>query len=262
MVSLAYGSSSSVLSYPGCVVNGVKFLTHRRDINRTTQNCGVSVKGPDDQVYYGQVEDIYELIYGGNNSVFLFKCKWFKTNLQMEGRRRGVKQYKNQISICIKDVWYENEPFILASQAEQVFYVDDLYNGSEWKVVEHFGHRHIWDFPHADTDDAVIVQEIESSGIELFVELPNVDSMSWNEPSVPSVPSDIAMSDVRGIIEPTQDDFINDDEEDETLDQYVEENEDNEEGEDREGDDDDYDDGDDDDDMEDEGMRGISSDDE
>ena len=117
LVSLASGSSFSVRSYPGCVVNGVKFLTFNRDINRSTQNSGICVCGPDNLTYYGVLEDIYELSYINNNSVVLFKCKWFDTR---PGKKR-VQNYKNKKSVFVKDSWYENEPFILASQVEQVF---------------------------------------------------------------------------------------------------------------------------------------------
>lgn len=158
LVSLSFGSSFSVKSYPRCIVNGVKFLIQSQDIMRTTQNSGVFVRGRDNQVYYGILEDIYELTYARENYVILFKCKWFATN----PRKRRVLKYKNKLSIYIKDFWYQSEPFILASQAEQVFYIDELFNGPSWKVVEHLGHIHIWNFPHTDMVDVEAVQDVGS----------------------------------------------------------------------------------------------------
>ena len=32
--------------------------------------------------------------------------------------------------------WYKNDPFILTTQAQQIFYVNDPKFGSHWKVVE------------------------------------------------------------------------------------------------------------------------------
>ena len=104
-------------------------------------------------MFYGVLEDIYELSYLNDNSVTLFKCLWFDTR----PRKKRIQHYKNRISVFVKETWYENEPFILASQAEQVFYVDDLFNGPNWKVVEHFRHRHIWDISETDIDDVMIV---------------------------------------------------------------------------------------------------------
>ena len=47
LVSLSSGSSFSVRSYSGCVVNRVKFLTYNQDNNRNIQNSGICVHGPD-----------------------------------------------------------------------------------------------------------------------------------------------------------------------------------------------------------------------
>ena len=49
---------------------------------------------------------------------------------------------------------------------EPIFYVDDLFNGLNWKVVEHFGHRHIWDFLEEDVDEVMIVQNTKSRNVE------------------------------------------------------------------------------------------------
>ena len=215
--SLSSGSSFSCRSYPGCVVNGVKFLTRNRDMNRSTQNSGVCVRGPDNQMFYGVLEDIYELSYLNDNSVTLFKCLWFDTR---PGKKR-IQNYKNRVSVFVKETWYENEPFILASQAEQVFYVDDLFNGPNWKVVEHFRHRHIWDISEPDNDDVMIAQDTESKNIELVVELPEIDSFVLNRDDGAS---NVVTSDVDAIMKdksPVGDDFIND-EDDESLEEYVE----------------------------------------
>jgi len=128
---------------------------------------------------------------------------------------------QNRISVFVKETWYENEPFILASQAEQVFYVDDLFNGPNWKVVEHFRHRHIWDISEPDNDDVMIAQDTESTNIELVVELPEIDSFVSNRDDGSS---NVVTSDVDAIMKdksPVGDDFIND-EDDETLEEYVE----------------------------------------
>ena len=70
-------------------------------------------------MYYGVLEEIYELSYINDNSIIIFKCEWFNTH---PGKKR-VQQHKNRMSIFVKDLWYENEPFILASQEKQVFFM-------------------------------------------------------------------------------------------------------------------------------------------
>ncbi|TYK11925.1 uncharacterized protein E5676_scaffold177G00930 [Cucumis melo var. makuwa] len=46
--------------------------------------------------------------------------------------------------------WYVEEPIILATQAHQVFYLDDSKNGSNWKVVQVVQNKRIWDVPEVD----------------------------------------------------------------------------------------------------------------
>ncbi|GJX74158.1 hypothetical protein Tco_0312753 [Tanacetum coccineum] len=74
LFSLACGPISAC-TYPACIVNGVKFVVHERDILHTTQCSGVSTLGLDGEMYYGQLEEILELTYIGHRKVVLFRCK-------------------------------------------------------------------------------------------------------------------------------------------------------------------------------------------
>ncbi|GKA15580.1 hypothetical protein Tco_0695327 [Tanacetum coccineum] len=65
LFSLACGPISTC-TYPACIVNGVKFVVHERDILHTTQCSGVSTLGLDGMCNYGQLEEILELTYIGN----------------------------------------------------------------------------------------------------------------------------------------------------------------------------------------------------
>nr|XP_043619647.1 uncharacterized protein LOC122591444 [Erigeron canadensis] len=134
-------------SYTACIVNGVRLVVLSRDSHRTTQNSGVSTTGPDDTNYYGQLEDILELGYLDCYKVVLFRCKWFKTN--------NIKLCvtKNNItSISTQTEWFTNDQYILATQAEQVFYLNEPSKGGQrgqsnnyWKVVQEVNHRKIRD---------------------------------------------------------------------------------------------------------------------
>ena len=197
-------------------MNGVKFVAYKRDIRRKTQNSGVFVHGLQNEEYYGVLEEIFQLSYLNGNFVVLFKCRWFDN--------RKIKRYKNRTSIFVKDLRYETEPFILANQAKQVFYLDDLFNGPNWKVVEHFSHRHIWDIPEDALDvQPPIDQDNVSSTFNLTVEEPNIDTMTFNRADVEA--DVVVTSTIDQITElPVDDDFINDDIEliDETLEDYAE----------------------------------------
>ncbi|KAA0053293.1 CACTA en-spm transposon protein [Cucumis melo var. makuwa] len=62
----------------------------------------------------------------------------------------GVRSYDfltGYKSLNTSRFWYMEEPVILATQAHQVFYVDDPKNGSNWKVVQVIQNKRIWDVP-------------------------------------------------------------------------------------------------------------------
>lgn len=56
--ALACGSNFTIVSYPSCVINGVKFLTTEHDERVMTQNSGVCVLRTKNNTFYGQLEDI------------------------------------------------------------------------------------------------------------------------------------------------------------------------------------------------------------
>ena len=58
--------------------------------------------------------------------------------------------------------------------------MDDLFNRLNWKIVEHFRHRHIWDIPYTEADDSIVVQDTKSMNVDLVVKLPEIDTLMWN----------------------------------------------------------------------------------
>ena len=76
-------------------------------------------------------------------SVILFRYKWFNTN----PTKKRIKIDNNITSINISSEWCKDDQFILISQAKQVFYVENLSNGPNWKVIIDVNHRHIWNIP-------------------------------------------------------------------------------------------------------------------
>ncbi|XP_072058194.1 uncharacterized protein [Arachis hypogaea] len=128
---IAYGPSKSVTSYNGLKVNGYIFHTKDHDKNRATMNSGVCVKGniygENDLDYYGILEEILELSYlGDGNSVFIFGCCWFDPiNGVKVDERYGL------VDIKYKSRLQSNEPFVLAEQAQQVYYTKYPHSGNK-----------------------------------------------------------------------------------------------------------------------------------
>ncbi|GJX77320.1 hypothetical protein Tco_0324131 [Tanacetum coccineum] len=167
LFSLACGPTSAC-TYPACIVNGVKFVVHERDILHTTQCSGVSTPGLDGEMYYGQLEEILELTYIGHRKVVLFRCKWFDTINPKNHTTRNRRSYIDQgIHHILTDrEFHKNNQYILATQATQVFYLEDLARQPRgWKVVEHVYHR---DVAESDQD---VIHGSSSSHVTLSVGL-------------------------------------------------------------------------------------------
>ncbi|KAM6542647.1 hypothetical protein CsatB_007094 [Cannabis sativa] len=168
LLALASGSDHLGTYYEGCIVNGVRFMATKRDEKRSTQNSGVFVAGTEGFNYYGTLTEVLKLTFTGVYSITLFKCKWYNTN-----PRRKKTIVENLISsINVSGVWYKDDPYILASQAKQVFYLDDLLRGKNWKIVENVNHRQIWDIVDDDPNVEIdLVHDTNSSNFVLTVDL-------------------------------------------------------------------------------------------
>ncbi|KAH6777596.1 hypothetical protein C2S51_008908 [Perilla frutescens var. frutescens] len=130
------------LKYKKFLVNSFRFHTKTLESTRKTQNCGVRIKAAtpsfsstrdqnpilSDLDYYGILRDVIKLDYGCGRSIVLFDCDWVSSGSRLKKDVDGFTLAK------FSNVTRHKEPFILASQAEQVFYVQDPTE-QEWKVV-------------------------------------------------------------------------------------------------------------------------------
>jgi hypothetical protein len=160
LYDLAYGAERQVRSYRGCIVNGVRFHTKECVQNRTTQNSGVVVRGEHKNSiieFYGELRNIFELRSPSKNRVFLFECDWWDTR-----STRGMKMDNDFTIVNTYHKWYESDPFILATQAAQVFSLNDPKLGDSWKVVQKLTNRNIYDVP-------AIVERDDDQGMNVDV---------------------------------------------------------------------------------------------
>ncbi|RWR97869.1 protein CHUP1, chloroplastic-like protein [Cinnamomum micranthum f. kanehirae] len=75
--------------------------------------------------------------------VYLFECNWFNVG----DRKRGVRVDDHMISVNMNMTWYKDEPFVLASQASQCFYIRDLKAKGNWGVVQNYTNRNVYNIP-------------------------------------------------------------------------------------------------------------------
>ena len=123
--AVAQGPNSIVKRMKAFNINGYRFHTQARDETKKTQNYGVMVEA-DGKPYYGKITDIIELDYFSKYKVVIFRCDWVDVN-SSRGRKvdkRGftLLNFSHKIH---KGNSLKDDPYILSSQANQVFYVDD-----------------------------------------------------------------------------------------------------------------------------------------
>ncbi|XP_074323287.1 uncharacterized protein LOC141660222 [Apium graveolens] len=124
---------------PSTVSNTLKWLAY--DNKSTVQNSGISIEAFSTEFergnsiasrdvkksYYGVIEEIWEIDYK-DFKVALFKCKWFDI-------RRGVRVDESGFTLVdFNRFGHEDDPFILATQVKQVFYIRDPAN-VRWSIV-------------------------------------------------------------------------------------------------------------------------------
>ena len=138
---LSKGPCRHVLSYNGYLINGHTFYTKDQDSRSTMQNSGVTLVAESMHVssakdknpiyakmhYYGIIERIYELDYTMFR-VPIFSCNWVDNKNAVRLDEFGFTL------VDLNRTSYKDEPFILASQARQIFFVTDP-SDKRWSVV-------------------------------------------------------------------------------------------------------------------------------
>ena len=166
LVNLAAGPFEYVQRYSAYNVNGFHFRTVARDGSRLTQNSGVfgsfgtrSYASRNDAQarlgevhYYGKLVDILVLNYNGAFPVPLFKCDWADTR----GKRGKNVDVLGITSVNFSRLFHtgalpDDEPYIVADEAQQVYYVPDPKN-KDWHMVIQVKPRDVYDMGDEDYD--------------------------------------------------------------------------------------------------------------
>lgn len=183
---LSLGPCNVARRYVGYFVNGYKFYTRERDAKCKSQNSGVTLlaltssyastkdHNPvlDKVAYYGAIREIIELDYWSSFNVILFRCDWF----HVENDDYGLTRV-NFNKLC-----YANDPYVLASQVHQVFYVEDpIEEGWHYaikKLPKEF-------FNFEQTEETYLAEPNESieTGIEAMVD--DDDDVRWCREGIP-----------------------------------------------------------------------------
>ena len=93
-------------------------------MDSTNQNSGVRIDATDSSgqtnSYFGYIEEIWELDFE-SLKIPLFRCQWVK----LTGKCVDIDEY-GMTTVDLKELGYRDEPFVLAKDVTQVFYVQDM----------------------------------------------------------------------------------------------------------------------------------------
>jgi hypothetical protein len=164
---LAKAPMTIAYKYSSYNINGFNFHTQSYDQGRSIQNSSVAVvaesastdRGNNDNIiirkktYYGIIKEILELNYHHKGNVVLFKCDWVDNHVQDKWVK--IDQF-GITSVNFKHLFntgekLSDEPFILASQAVQVYYVPDPVD-TEWAAVVQSKPRDVYDFDNLENE--------------------------------------------------------------------------------------------------------------
>ena len=120
------GPMVSAVQYNRYVVNENLFHTTAYDVGKRSQNNGVCVPTVDSEMYYEKLTYIIEIEYYNRTKYALFKCDWADHT-----KDRGWKVDKHGLTLVnFKNLVHRgnqiiDEPYMLTSQVEKVFYAED-----------------------------------------------------------------------------------------------------------------------------------------
>ena len=189
--TLANGPFLAARKCNSYTIDGYNFHTKSYDEGRPTQSSGVAlvsqILSPScedsenlmvtNKIYYGVITEILELNYNNKGSIVLFKCDWVDNRAQ----DKWVQvDYLGVTRVNFKHLLKSDEPFILASQATQVYYVQDDLD-KDWCFVRSFPHpRDLYDMFEAedgayDQHDAprVPIPDLDAN-VDLSVDVRNI----------------------------------------------------------------------------------------
>lgn len=199
---LSQGPQSMAKKFKGYISNGYRFCTMEKEKSSKSQNSGVVVKASTTSYastkdknpitsymsFYGRLTDVVELAYSEQLRHVLFKCDW--VDIMTQGR--GIKTDELGFTLVnFKRLLYTgqhvmDDPFVFASQAEQVFFVVDPID-EEWNVVVKTKPRDLFEL--ITNDDQPIDCEPYATQLVTNNE-EEVDGLSWAREDVPGTTVD------------------------------------------------------------------------
>jgi hypothetical protein len=136
--------------YNKYVVSGKLFCTLAFDFGKRSENNCVCVPTVDGVTYFGKLIEVIEVKYYDRTRYVLFKCKWANST-----RGKGYKEdeygltFVNLKNLVHKGEMITDEAYVLTSQVNQVFYVEDKRD-RDWACVVKTKPRNVYDIDRGE----------------------------------------------------------------------------------------------------------------
>jgi len=144
------GPKEIAVRYNRYVVNVKLFRTVAHDAGKRTQNNDVCVSTVDGLMYYGKLTDIIEVEYYYRTKYVMFKCDW--ADIAMD---KGYKVDEYDMVLVNFNRFVHrgdreiDDPYVLTSQVDQVFYIEDERNPG-WACAVRTKPRNVYDDGQGD----------------------------------------------------------------------------------------------------------------
>ncbi|RVW56551.1 hypothetical protein CK203_115016 [Vitis vinifera] len=149
---IAHGPTHYMSEYHGYVINGCHYNTKDREELRVTWNSGVSI-----------VETTIQIASAKDkNPVFVFKYNWVDNKSSIKVDEFGFTL------VDFTKMAHKSNPFILASQAKQIFYVQDQLD-PRWLVVLSTPQKDLFNRKDPDGSMDELMKKSQESGISYNV---------------------------------------------------------------------------------------------
>jgi hypothetical protein len=121
----------------------------------------------------------------------------------------------------VQSLWYKTDPFILATQSKKIFYLQDTSFGKDWRVVQKFEHRNIYNVSEKDEASHEVHQDDYGSDTEHVVQAGAEHEVTQNiqDGEVTIIEGNLEHL-IKSKKQPIVHEVSEDEEEDETAEQY------------------------------------------
>jgi len=224
MYALSQGPDPRAHVFNRCYINWL-FRTTTIERNLVTQNSGVLVRGDGttgNMTWYGVIRRIISLEFPMEKEVVLFQCDWYDVPAASTSRSRGYSRDKyGVIDIDTSRFRYSSEPYILATQAEPVFFFN-LVKKLGWSSVVAVRPRNLFAMPEAENEGDIEVHLIDVGIEDMNLVSANEDLSNWTRADKEGTTGDASIiNQVRGKAVPEPNDAVLLDEDDDEDDTYI-----------------------------------------